>query len=90
MHQFSSRLVDAVQARAKAEDLICHTQAELARAKVRFQPPIASASATAETPPAPAKRIAASANPQQQTTLWRGLTPMEKIEAMKGHQSACI
>jgi len=27
--------------------------------------------------------VVTCANPQQQTTLWRGLTPMEKIETMK-------
>jgi len=30
-----------------------------------------------------AAMVVTCANPQQQTTLWRGLTPMEKIETMK-------
>ena len=79
-----SRLVEAVQALAKAEGLVCHTQAELARAKARFQPPVAQAPAPTDTPTSSAKRIIDCANPQQQTALWRSLTPKEKLEAMKG------
>ncbi len=79
-----TRLVDAVQALAKAEGLVCHTQEELAVAKARLQPPIARASALADMPIAPAERIAACVSPQHQTALWRCLTPMEKIATMKG------
>ena len=79
-----SRLVEAVQALAKAEGLICHTKEELAQAKARLLVPVAHQPAPEQKPPAPAERITTCANPQQQTALWRSLTPMEKITAMKG------
>lgn len=79
-----SRLIEAVQALAKAEGLICHTKEELAQAKERLRVPIAHKSVPESMPPAPVERITNCANPQQQTALWRSLTPMEKIAAMKG------
>ena len=79
-----SRLVEAVQALAKAEGLICNTKEELAQAEARLLVPVAHRSAPEEKSPGLSERISACANPQQLTALWRSLTPMEKIEAMKG------
>ncbi len=79
-----TRLVEAVQALAKAESLVCHTKEELARVKARLPVPVTQQSAPDTRPPALAQRIATCNTPQEQTAIWRGLTPMEKIEAVRG------
>lgn len=73
-----SRLVDAVQALARTEGLVCHTQAELARVKAKMLP-------TVTRPPTPegeatalAARFAACNTPHAQTAFWRSLTPWER------------
>jgi hypothetical protein len=77
-----SRLVDAVQTLARAEGLVCHTQAELARVKAKMLP---TATRLPATPPAAeneatslAARFAACKTPHAQTAFWRGLTPWER------------
>lgn len=78
-----SRLVDAVQALAKIEGLVCHTQAELARAKARFAVPVARPPAThpqgsEDEATALATRFAACKTPHAQTAFWRALTPWQR------------
>lgn len=78
-----SRLVDAVQTLARAEGLVCHTQAELARVKAKMLPAVTRLPAT--PPPASedeekllAARFASCKTPHAQTAFWRGLTPLER------------
>jgi len=84
-----SRLVEAVQTLAKVEGLVCHTQAELARAKARLAAPFARPPAT----PAPASddeatslaaRFAACKTPHAQTAFWRALTPWQRTVLSRG------
>lgn len=84
-----SRLVDAVQTLAKVEGLVCHTQAELARAKAMFTVPVARPPAT--HPPgsddeatALAARFAACNTPHAQTAFWRALTPWQRTVLSRG------
>ena len=78
-----SRLVDAVQALARAEGLVCSTQAEIARAKARLAVPVARPPATRpqgldDEATALAARFAACKTPHAQTAFWRALTPWER------------
>ena len=83
-----SRLVEAVQALAKAEGLLCYTPAELARAKARLLPPVTHPPAT----PPPASEDEATSleahfaecnTPHAQTAFWRALTPWQRTELMQ-------
>ena len=78
-----SRLVEAVQALAKVEGLVCHTLAELVRAKARLavpvaRPPAAHPPGSDDEATALAARFAACKTPQAQTAFWRALTPWER------------
>lgn len=78
-----SRLVHAVQTLARAEGLVCHTQAELVRVKAKMLPAVTRPPAT--PPPVSedeatllAARFAACKTPHAQTAFWRSLTPWER------------
>jgi len=78
-----SRLVEAVQTLARAEGLVCHTQAELARVKAKMLPavtrvPATHPAASENEATSLAARFAACKTPHAQTAFWRGLTPWER------------
>jgi hypothetical protein len=73
-----SRLVDAVQTLARAEGLVCHTQAELARVKAKMLPAATRPLTADDEATALAARFAACKTPHAQTVFWRELTPWER------------
>ncbi len=87
-----SRLVEAVQALARAEGLSCSTQAEMAEARARVLAQVARQPATpplvAEDEAAKlAARFASHKTPHAQTAFWRSLTPWERSVLSRAQQA---
>ena len=77
-----SRIVEAVRCLAKAEGLVCMTQAEFARANAPHTN-LASAPAADGPPESLAARFAAITDPRAQTAFWRSLTTEQRAALTK-------
>ena len=83
----NSRLVEAVQALAKTQGLICYTKEELVRARAKMLPPVAHPESSQDEAASLAARFAACETPHAQTAFWRGLTAWERTVLTRASRS---